>query len=263
MRLVKHRAKRARKSKPLGGGFHSFFRYAIVACFLWGMGIIAPSATYAAQSNPKNNCDDKVVIIKNASPAETAAACRALTNITEFFGAIGFDLAPRVTIRFVERASDAAHYVHGYFDDLHSQIVIGRQSDTKNWDIAWNDKLAYAFLCHEMAHFAIWEILSNARLRLRPEWHEFIAYAIQFELMDSDIRTKILTTYSTVQASKGFFEINEFISRMDPDRFAVIAYKTYRDNGGENFVARLLRADFSPPSFSYPFALLPGQVRGP
>jgi len=250
-------------AKQRGAGFHSFFRYAIVACFLWGAGNIAPSASHAAQSNSDNNCGDYAVIIENASPAETAAVCHALIDITAYFGAIGFDLAPRVTIRFVERASDAVHYVHGYFDDLHSQIVIGRQSDTKNWGLVWNDKLAYAFLCHEIAHFATWKILSNARVRLRPEWHELIAYAIQFELMDSEIRTKILTTNTTVQASKSFFEINEFISRMDPDRFAVIAYKTYRDNGSENFVARLLRADFTPPPFSYPFALLPGQVQRP
>jgi hypothetical protein len=221
------------------------------------------AVSQGAQAAQRDDCGYPAVTIVYDEPVERDATCRALTDMISYFRRVGFDLNPRVSVRFADRAAKqdaAATSTHGYFDAPKTQVVVYRHSDEAPWGLTWSAQLARSFLDHELVHMAVWRIIGDGPVRLRPEWHEFVAYAIQFELLPDQFRDRILAAHTEIQPSKNFFDINEFTSRIDPERFAVMAYKTYIANGRDSFVARLLTGEFVPPPFFYPFAVLPGQV---
>ena len=190
-------------------------------------------------------------------------ACTAVADVDSYFRGIGFEITPRVSLRFADRSvvrSAKQGSTHGYFDAASSEIVVYRMAAVRPWGLRWTSELAHSFLRHELAHMAIWEIVGGDLTRLRREWHEFIAYAVQLDIMDARLRGELLATQSHVQPFENLTEINEFTSRMDPDLFAVAAYKTYLARGARKFVTQLLRAEIVPPPFSYPFPVLPSEV---
>jgi hypothetical protein len=149
---------------------------------------------------------------------------------------------------------------HGFFDERESTIVMMRSSGTRPWGLGWDSELAASFLRHELAHMAVRLILGDEQKRLRPEWHEFIAYSVQFELMSQSLRASILAKHPDVMEFASLSGINEFTYRMDPAIFSIASFKTYRGNGSEQLVRRLLRFELQPPPMSYPFTVLPGQI---
>lgn len=110
-----------------------------------------------------------------------------------------------------------------------------------------------------LVHIAVWQILGPEAERLPREWHEFIAYAVQLDLMDPEILKGVLARFSDVHAFDELSEVNEFTYGMNPEVFAVAAYLTFRKRGAQNFVRRLLRAEIVPPQMVFPFPVLPEQ----
>lgn len=54
--------------------------------------------------------------------------------------------------------------------------------------------------------------------------HEFIAYAIQSDLMDAQLLKELLAKYAETPAVEHLEQINEFTYGMNPEGFAVAAY---------------------------------------
>lgn len=231
---------------------------ALIVAALWML------VSQRATAEQTANCRPHSVAVVHDDPSELTAACKAFSDIVAYFGDIGFAVPAEVSIRFAEPASGAStghSPVHGLFDALRSEIVIYRATDTKPWGQAWSPKFVASFLRHEIAHLAIWQAAKANRKPLRTEWHEFIAYAIQLDLMDPELRTIVLAAHADVRAVGNLTEINEFSYGMNPQAFAVLAYKTYLERGGATFVRQLLKSEIMPPHPSYPFAVLPHEVR--
>lgn len=220
-------------------------------------GALAPRDIRAEK---KDDCGHPGVNVIYDGPAELEAACSALTDILVYFQRVGFEIAPKVSLRFIDRDASRSFQqlaAHGYFNAPKSQIVVYRTSDVSPWGVVWSVKLAASFLRHELAHMAVWEILGATHAHLGREWHEFIAYAIQLDLMDGQLLNELLARYTEAHAVGHLLEINEFTYGMNPEVFAVVAYKTYLGKGGTAFLAQLLRGEVLPPPFSYPFPALP------
>ena len=235
-------------------------RHSSLAALFFGValaGALAPSGTRAEK---KGDCGHPGVNAIYEGPAELEVACAALIDIVVYFQRVGFEITPKISLRFDDR--DAARSfgqaaAHGYFNAPQSRIVVYRTSDVNPWGLVWSTKLAASFLRHELAHMAVWEILRTTDAHLKREWHEFIAYAIQLDLMDGQTLNELLARYAEAHAVGHLTEINQFTSGMNPEVFAVIAYKTYLAKGGTRFLGQLLRGDVLPPTFSYPFPALP------
>lgn len=238
-------------------------RNGVIACLLLGIGMICLILPYEVRAEDRSECDYPHFAILHDTPAELDTACRAVADIIIFFEVLGFTLTPMGTLSFAERPTDEEFITaptHGHFDARRSQIVAFRTSDARPWGQQWSTSLAGSFLRHELVHMAVWQIGAREGTFFRPERHEFIAYAIQLDLMDPDLREVILATHPRLKPFDDLLQINEFTSRMDPELFALAAYSTYRDRGGERFVRELLRAEIVPPEFIYPFPTLPGQT---
>jgi len=225
------------------------------------VGVLTPRDTRAEKTG---DCGHPGVTVIYDGPAELEAACTALTDIVVYFQRGGFEIVPKVSLRFVDRDAAGSFQqvaAHGYFNAPQSQIVVYRTSDVSPWGLVWSAKLAASFLRHELAHMAIWAIVGKSQVRLGREWHEFIAYAIQLDLMDAQLLNELLARHTETRPVGNLTEINEFTYSMGPEAFAVAAYKTYLAKDTTKFVGQLLRAEVVPPPMSYPFPVLPDQGR--
>lgn len=225
--------------------------------------LISPVRFANAQAN--SSCGYRNVKVSNFQGTELTVTCKALSEVVAYFHNIELDFDPRVSLLFRDKnvevpKSAPAGQSYGFFDERNSTIVMMRSSVVRPWGFDWNSELAASFLRHELIHMAVRLILGNDYERLRPEWHEFIAYSVQFELMSPSLRNSILASHRDVMEFPSLAGINEFTSRMDPAIFSIASYKTYRHNGSEKLIRRLLRFEFQPPPMSYPFAVLPGQI---
>ena len=211
-----------------------------------------------------SGCDHLNLRVNSTSHTELTTACNAVADVLTYFRTIGFIVDPEVSITFDDAVLEGpfeASRVHGYFDPAQSEVVVSRSPLFRPWGIEWDPRLAASFLRHELIHMALLAILRDDSMRLRPEWHEFIAYSVQLSLMDSRLRALVLDRYSGVYAFAEFSQVNEFTSRMDPEVFAVAAYKMYLANGAEVLIGKLLRFEIKPPPLTYPFAVLPHEVQ--
>ena len=237
---------------------------AFLPVLLFGMGLAAGSGP-SAWAEQQGDCGHRSITVLYNDSVELEMACEALSEVKFYFRSIGLEFTPRGSLRFSERSASRSagwKFSHGYFNAPRSEIVFFRESNAEPWGKPWSAAMAASFLRHELAHMAVWEAIRGSPVQLRPEWHEFIAYAIQFDLMAPQLRDNILAAHAGVQPSEDLLAINEFTSRMAPEVFAVTAYKTYLAEGAKAFVSQLLRAEIVPPAFMYPFPTLPGQAPG-
>lgn len=259
---------RIRPGSPLGGVYRRcqglvtmlYRRQTILAFLISVTGIVAAIVPHAVRAERTGDCSRPGVTVIYDDPIELEIACSALADIFEYFRRAGFSMTPKVELRFVPRANEGASApgaTHGYFDAPQSQIVVFRSSGVSPWGLTWSLTLAASFLRHELVHMAIWEITKGDTKRWQREWHEFVAYAIQLDLMEPDLLAEVLIKHAQIQPFAVLSQINEFTYYMNPEAFAVAAYKTYLAKGGVEFVRQLLRGEVVPPPLSYPFPVLP------
>ena len=224
--------------------------------------IIGGLAMTSARGEERANCGYRGVEIAYTNRSDLGAACEALADVAGYFRKIGFRIAPKFSLTFEDRDNgESANRLltHGHFDPRASRIVVYRSSGIEPWGLAWNKKLAASFLRHELVHMAVWQIIGGDPERLPREWHEFIAYAVQLELMDGKLLGELLGKVADAEPFATLSQVNEVTYGMNPDGFAVAAYQTYRERGAEKFVRQLLRAELIPPRLPFPFPVLPEQ----
>ena len=225
------------------------------------LAVAAAAAPFAwsAAAEQDLSCGHKGVSVEVMEPADLALACDALADVLAYFRSLGFDFQPRFSLTFADgkQSSEDGVVAYGYADMRSSVILVRTSSYRQPWGLPWSRAMVGSFLRHELAHIAVWQILRPDARRLRHEWHEFVAYAVQLDLMDGALVRTLLGNYADAQAFGELTEVNEFVYGMNPDRFAVMAYLTYREKGAQDFVRRLLRGEITPPAPSFPFPVLP------
>lgn len=234
-----------------------------IAALLLATGLSQISFVSSVNAQDSSECENKSLVVIDATPPERVDACRAFTAVVTYFRNIGFGANLDIFITFQNSnfgTSGQASSAYGYFDAARSEILMFRASTARPWGLDWDRQLASSFVNHELVHAALRANLKGDSSRLRPEWHEFIAYSVQIALMNTRLRARLLERYSQVLAFGELTEVNEFSSRMNPEIFAIGAYKTYLANGADKFIQKLLRFEVQPPPMSYPFPVLPGQI---
>ncbi|MBK7892716.1 MAG: hypothetical protein IPJ84_18275 [Bdellovibrionales bacterium] len=221
---------------------------------LIGCAVMSPSA----QAADGEDCGYKSVRIQGASPAEAESSCLALKQVMALFTQLGLSIEPEVRLQFQDEVylpvsvtgGDKVR-VHGYFDSSSFEIFQThfqssyQQSTRKPWGLKWSNELAHSFVLHEVSHLAAMKYLQSIgrpEKKISSAWHEAIAYAVQFELMDPQLREKIVARYPAL-ASDLFADPSYFspiIYRADPDEYAVKVYLTIQKWGGISFIKGVL-----------------------
>lgn len=208
--------------------------------------LIAVAGTAAVEGKSNGVCGRQDVAVTSASPRQLDEVCTAIDEVQAFFAAIGFKVDPQATIVFRKDNAAADRHTHGNYNPVTRKIMLYEREQARPWGEAW-PHVAATFLRHEVIHAAVVQLLASGKPDLPLEWHEFIAYAVQFELMDLAVRERILERYASVVPVSALTEINRFTYGLaDPDTFAVLAYLSYQAFGGSDLIRRLLSFEFVP-----------------
>jgi len=144
---------------------------------------------------------------------------------------------------FVDEIRDMPwpHPPHGYFDFKRFEAVVARGAADRWWGLGAKEELLGS-LHHELAHLAIAVVLGKRFRELSASWHEFVAYAIQLDLLDREIRNEVLTRNPELNGFAAFGEVNDYIiGFLPPGQMALMSHRAYRRWGGPEFLGRLLR----------------------
>jgi hypothetical protein len=136
------------------------------------------------------------------------------------------------------------------------QVTSGRrdiQRERRPWGIAWGQPIAYSILEHELVHAIVANSLGNRYQKLAKVWHEFIAYAVQPEIMESDLKSKVLANYPDARPFQFLESVNPVVYAADPDEFGISAYLFTVANGGPKFIGQILvkEVPFSTEEFEF------------
>lgn len=178
-----------------------------------------------------------------ANADEAALVCASLGRIVSYFAGAGLEVTPRGTISFVDEIRDMPwpHPPHGYFDLKRFQAVIARGAVDRWWGLGEAEELLGS-LHHELTHMAVAVVLGDKFKRLAASWHEFVAYAVQVDLLDREIRNEVLARNPQLKGFSAYGEVNDYvIGFLAPEQMALMSYKAYKGWGGQEFLGRLLR----------------------
>lgn len=207
------------------------------------------------------DCGYEGVSIEGTS-IELERSCAALDQVLAAFKAMDVRVEPSFRLLFKEKVfidlvddpmalteARGAVQVSAFFDDRHKRIEMTSFDSPREgrhpWGIEWRTELKDSILHHELAHMATSVALGNNYANLGKAWHEFIAFAVEFEVMDPSLRQQVLINNPDVDPFTSDTEVNEFIYGFDPDQFGLRAYLTARANGGMEFIGRILAGDTS------------------
>ena len=197
-----------------------------------------------------NQCGYKYVRIDMVVLAEEIDICNPLSKVISYFDSMGFKIEPRFSLALTQKQPVNRAEVYGYLNPKNRRILIFLRPNKNPWNLNWNKEILDSILIHEFVHMAILQTLKSEYLELPKEWHEFIAYALQIDFLYKDMRHLILYKYAHIEPFENLLGINPYSYGMtDPDIFSVRAYKTFRQQGGSNFLQKLLQLEFRPPKF--------------
>lgn len=216
------------------------------------IGIVVPQCTSAA-------CGYDGVSVSGTAE-EVADACRALDEVLSYFRNIGLQHDPQVSISFWDQVqidmfpqtykptgkdSVGKSQVSGSYDFRRRelQITSGRREirrERRPWGIEWGQPIAYSILQHELVHAIVAGLLGSEYQKFAKAWHEFIAYSVQFAIMDRELRSKVLANYPDARPFQFPESVNPVVYAADPDEFGVSAYLFTEANGGPGFIRQIL-----------------------
>jgi hypothetical protein len=196
---------------------------------------------------------DRVDVDGNAE--EIAVACEALDGVLAYFAGAGYAVDPVVTVSFqeevwyeIEAGTGRRLKISGCYDLRRRSIEITRWSTDPStarrpWGLEWDRAIVASILQHEFVHMAATTILGGDQARLGGAWHEFVAYAVQFELMEPAMRQRILATHPGLAPFESPWAINQLTYAAEPDAFGVQAYLYYRERGGSTYIREILEGE--------------------
>jgi hypothetical protein len=193
---------------------------------------------------------DDVKVKGNAE--EIAVACEALDGVLAYFVEAGYAIEPIVTVSFKEEvwyeldASTGRRIkVSGCFDLRRREIEITRwtidpATARRPWGLEWNRPIVASILKHEFVHMATTTILAEDHMRLGGAWHEFVAYAVQFALMEPAMRERVLASHKTLAPFESPWAINQLTYAAEPDIFGLRSYLYAQERGGIALIKQIL-----------------------
>lgn len=193
---------------------------------------------------------------------EVALTCKALVIVSDYFKGLGEPDVPTLVVRFEESVQfpgDSNLNLAGLFQGEQGTIDVVRPSSTHagrvlHWNQPWSQELARSILEHELAHAFAYSIGGK---QLDYVWNEFVAYAVQFDVMEPELKARIFASYPNATPYEKTAMVCDLAYLVDIDSFAVRSYLTAEARGGRNFVGDVLSGAYptkAPRRFECPAA---------
>jgi len=194
-------------------------------------------------------CPQADVSVISSADEDVPDVCAAASTVFSFFRQLGlYKTVPLVVSIVASMPEEMGTAMLGCFTPSNNRISILSFEVAKSrgpWFGRPIDRALYRSLAaHEIAHALAWCNTSNGPLGVRAR--EYVAYAVQFQTMDSDLRQAILAdTPGTGFESER--EISDTYFYLAPSRFGADAYRHYaRPENGPRFLREILRGGALP-----------------
>lgn len=187
------------------------------------------------------------------SEYDTYLACAGAADAVAFLSQQGLtvDTVMRIDVLdtvFTQAAENPSFRVLGQFDARRNLILVTSTKGQREmaaekpiFGVPYEEALFRSVVAHEVAHAIAednFQVDEPTRLA-----HEYIAYIVQLATMPLPLRQRILDHHQ-VQAFATEMEINPIVYGLNPDVFAVKAYRHFLSSGvGVTFLQTLLNRD--------------------
>lgn len=212
-------------------------RLAVLILFLACLGTTSARTTPIA-------CPQLDVSVISSADEDVPDVCAAASTVFSFFRQLGLHTTVPLVVSIVASMPDEmGAAMLGCFTANNNRISIVTFEVAKSrgpWFGRPIDRALYRSLAaHELAHALAWCNTSNGPLSVRAR--EYVAYAVQFQTMDSDLRQAILAD-TPVSGFETEQEISDTYFYLAPSRFGVDAYRHYiRPENGPRYLREILR----------------------
>lgn len=223
---------------------------------------LSASFPVASANAEETSCGFEDVTIEG-DLEEVERSCAALARVLKAFDTMGFRVEPKFRLMFKERVlvemiaespepDDRREFlqVSAFFDSRRNLIEAttfdsAYQQDRHPWGVDWGPEIAESILHHELAHMATFAVLGEGYRRIGRAWLEFIAYSIEFEVMNSSLMAQILANNAELEGFASIWEVNGVLHSVDPDGFGLRSHLMTKANGGLEFVRRVIADEVS------------------
>ncbi|MEQ8967805.1 MAG: hypothetical protein RID91_18465 [Azospirillaceae bacterium] len=179
-------------------------------------------------------CPETPLSIVGGTESDRAAACAIDARVRAFFAsALGLDADVPVRLAFEDRLAIAQVPVSGYYmkDEGIARVLAfdARPPEGTVWSRIHASRDFHAsVVAHEIAH-ALIDALIPGRLNYLAE--EFVAYTVEFAVLDPAVREEIMARYGA-RPFADLAHVNAAVYMVMPDVFGVRAYQTWRAEPG-------------------------------
>lgn len=209
--------------------------------------VVFTGVQISARSFALTTCGFSQVQIQNATALETEKTCEALNSVSAYFKGAGIQVDPKVTYIFHDRVevklNGETYTAYGYYDtdtlEIHMiHFESGIKENLTEWNQSWDVNLATSFLVHETTHMYFITYMGDHYKYLPHVWHEAVAYTVQFETMNSKLKSIILNQ-NTIAAYEDPSMIHQDFYEMSPAVFAKKSFLSITSWGGAEFIKKL------------------------
>lgn len=192
-------------------------------------------------------CPDGLAEVTGTAPEDVATACRAASQALAQLHQCSITPDHTVRLRIVqELPAECPDHALAYFDARADLVTIPTYVDCVRLagpggrlGEPMTPALYRSLLVHEITHAVVSQTgTPGASSRVT---HEYLAYAMQFTLMEPELRRRILERYP-VRGPVERSHLSELYLDLSPPRFAVKAYRHFTAAGNGCAFARKLLA---------------------
>ena len=204
---------------------------------------LATSLASAARAEPFRCADTGVTVVAD-SQDEIDLACQGATDAIGFMRARGMQVEQPFQLHLVgvlpepaQRYSAAGCYVRAEQRAYVLRLAVCRR-ESRPFDLPLDRTMYRSVIAHEVAHAIAGHNFAAAEPGLLAQ--EYVAYVTQLAVMPAEMLNRILAQFpGTGFESEAQMEL--FVLLMDPNRFAVEAYRHFsKPENGTAFLRKVL-----------------------
>lgn len=219
---------------------------------LWRAAIVVLFCAVPASAEVLH-CPGRLADVTAANPGDAAVVCRAAEEGAAQLAAC--DLTPKRAVRvrvLDELPEECPEHALAYFDARQRIVTVPTYTEcarlagpSGRWGVPMTPALYRSLIVHELTHAVASQ---NAGPDIGRAVHEYVAYAIQFESMDPNLRRRILAQYPHPDPIR-LNELSETYFDLSPARFAVKVHLHFRGSEARcPFLHQLLQGERKLPS---------------
>jgi len=184
-------------------------------------------------------CPNSRTLVDAALEADFNSVCSMSKKVSDFLSQQDFVVPDKIEVTVTDENSTwHTNAYFGHFNPMNNQIEVmsynaclNATRDRRVFGMPFNLDLHRSFIAHEITHAIT---LKNSEERgLSRIMHEYIAYSIQIATMPPSVRKGVLLS-SSVEAFNTKAEMTETYLELNPELFAIKAYRHMKQSGNGN-----------------------------